>query len=247
MEFSQEPQAPSTELSQQLPQIPPTPPIPNSSPLFASPSLPSNPEPQSKTIVSRQILKPVAPSKRPVTERPTQKGIEKLDTQNAFLPKELADIIATRQRRERAWHTRLLILACNGYKKARVVVGEKTQAILSTKASQRQSPTSKTVTSGSDKRLFVRLPQENEWRKLPPAELREVLVRKLMISPSLIGRIKPVHSGFALSPCSVEARESILKVGNGLFLTEAKLESATSWAPIIIPTLPLTIRKEQDM
>ncbi|KHJ35435.1 putative eka-like protein [Erysiphe necator] len=57
----------------------------------------------------RQILKPVAPSKRPVTERPNQNGKEKPETQNAFLPKELADVIATRQRRQRAWHARLMI------------------------------------------------------------------------------------------------------------------------------------------
>ncbi|KHJ30976.1 putative eka-like protein [Erysiphe necator] len=275
----------------------------------------------SKGQIRIQILKPVVPYKRPVTERPTQKRKENLDTSNAFLPKELADIIATRQRRRRAWHARLLIcttmissidstladfkeedeveeivafktsnykdknskrivvatphifptpdlnrrktleaalpktpptnintwvtVARNSHKKATVVVGEKIQAILSTKASQRQSPTSKIVTLGSDKRHFVRLPQEYEWRKLSPAGLREVLVRKLMISPPLIGRIKSVHPGFALSPHSVEARETILKAGNGLFLIGAKLEFTTSWAPIIIPTVPSTIRKEQ--
>ncbi|KHJ33414.1 putative eka-like protein [Erysiphe necator] len=121
-------------------------------------------------------------------------------------------------------------VARNGHKKARVV---------------RQSPTNKTATSGADKRLFVRVPREHEWRKLSPAGIREVLVRKLSISPTLIGRIKPVHSGFALSPCSVEAREAILNAGNGLFLTGEKLESATNWVPVIIPTVPSTIRKEQ--
>ncbi|KHJ33121.1 putative eka-like protein [Erysiphe necator] len=281
---------------------------------------------------------------------------DKPEIENAFLPKELADIIAIRQRRERAWHARLRIcttmissidstlanfkeeveieeivafktflrqaianfaaadsssspplipshtrpnkgnrnsnykdkdknlkkvlfatpyivptpvlnrkktqeaalpknsptnnntwvtVARNGHKKARVVVGEKTEAIPSTKASQRQSPTNKTATSGADKRLFVRVPQEHEWRKLSPAGIREVLVRKLSISPTLIGKIKPVHSGFALSPCCVEAREAILNAGNGLFLTGAKLESATNWVPVIIPTVPSTIRKEQ--
>ncbi|POS86623.1 hypothetical protein EPUL_003797 [Erysiphe pulchra] len=81
MDRSQESEALSTESSNQLP------PIPNSSPPIASPLSPSNPVPQSKTIDRRHILKPVAPSKRP----------------------ELADIIATRQRRERAWHARLMI------------------------------------------------------------------------------------------------------------------------------------------
>ncbi|KHJ33126.1 putative eka-like protein [Erysiphe necator] len=99
----------------------------------------------------------------------------------------------------------------------------------------RQSPTNKTATSGPDQRLFVRVSQEHEWRKLSPAGIREVLVRKLSISPTLIGRIKLVHSGFALSPCSVEAREAILNAGNGLFLTGAKLESATNVKPTRLP------------
>ncbi|POS82980.1 hypothetical protein EPUL_006586 [Erysiphe pulchra] len=138
---------------------------------------------------------------------------------------------------DKTWVT----VARNGHKKARVVVCDKTQLVPSFKASQRQLPT----ISGSDKRLFVRLPQDHEWRKLSPAGIREVVVRKLSISPSLIGRIKPVHSGFAVSPCSTESCEAILKAGNGLFLTGAKLESATNWIPVIISTVPSTIRKEQ--
>ncbi|POS82381.1 hypothetical protein EPUL_004424 [Erysiphe pulchra] len=50
--------------------IPLIPQIPNPPPRIASPSPPTNLEISSKTTNSRQILKPVAPSKRPVTERP---------------------------------------------------------------------------------------------------------------------------------------------------------------------------------
>lgn len=95
-----------------------------------------------------------------------------------------------------------------------------------------------------DNRLFVRIPVEHEWRKLSPAGLREVIVKKLSISPSLIGKIKPVHSGFALSPCNNEAREAILAAANGLFMTGARLDQATNWIPVIIPTVPMSIRKE---
>ncbi|KHJ30373.1 putative eka-like protein [Erysiphe necator] len=65
-----------------------------------------------------------------------------------------------------------------------------------------------------------------------------------MISPSLIGKIKPVRSGFALSPCSTEARDTIWNAGNGLFLTGAKLEPATNWVSVLIPTVPSKIRKQ---
>ena len=67
-------------------------------------------------------------------------------------------------------------------------------------------------------------------------------MRRLSISPSLISRIKPVKSGFSLSPSSNDAREELLKAENGLFLPRAKLESATNWVPIIIPTVPAHIR-----
>ncbi|KHJ31098.1 putative eka-like protein [Erysiphe necator] len=85
-----------------------------------------------------------------------------------------------------------------------------------------ENPTSSTKAI-SDNRLFLRLPQDHEWRKLSPAGVREVMVKKLHISPSIISRIKPVHSGFALSPSNSEAREKILKAENGLFLSGAKL------------------------
>ncbi|KHJ33394.1 putative eka-like protein [Erysiphe necator] len=65
-----------------------------------------------------------------------------------------------------------------------------------------------------------------------------------MISPSLIEKIKPVLSGFALIPCSTEACDTILNAGNGLFLTGAKLEPATNWVSVLIPTVPSKIRKQ---
>ncbi|KHJ34349.1 putative eka-like protein [Erysiphe necator] len=75
---------------------------------------------------------------------------------------------------------------------------------------------------------------------------RMILQQRLAISPSLFEKIKPVNSGFALSPCSTEAHETILNAGNGLFLLGAKLESATNWIPMIIRTVPTSIRKVQE-
>ncbi|KHJ35401.1 putative eka-like protein [Erysiphe necator] len=71
------------------------------------------------------------------------------------------------------------------------------------------------------------------------------MVKKLHISPSIISRIKPVHSGFALSPSNSEAREKILKAKNGLFLSGAKLEPATNWVSVLVPTVPAFIQMEQ--
>ncbi|POS82523.1 hypothetical protein EPUL_006263 [Erysiphe pulchra] len=63
----------------------------------------------SKPLVERPIQKPTAPSKRPLPDRNSKNSSENTDNVNVFLPKELAEIIATRQRRERAWHVRLMI------------------------------------------------------------------------------------------------------------------------------------------
>ncbi|POS84068.1 hypothetical protein EPUL_003472, partial [Erysiphe pulchra] len=93
--------------------------------------------------------------------------------------------------------------------------------------------------------IVARKCKKKARRKLSPAGIREVIVKKLSILPALFGKIKPVHSGFALSPCSTEARETILNAGNGLLLSGAKLEAANNWIPVIIPTVPSTIRKEQ--
>lgn len=45
---------------------------------------------------SIQLLKPIAPSKHPGKERPTQNSRDRSEIKNAFLPKELANIIKVR-------------------------------------------------------------------------------------------------------------------------------------------------------
>ncbi|KAI1006775.1 hypothetical protein K3495_g1438 [Podosphaera aphanis] len=97
---------------------------------------------------------------------------------------------------------------------------------------------SKSNQNDSDKRLFLRLLLEHEWRKLSPAAIRELIVKRLSVSPSYIGRSKPVRSGFALSLCNSDARECLLKAANGLFLSGAKLEHAANWTPLLVPTVP---------
>ncbi|POS83045.1 hypothetical protein EPUL_005736, partial [Erysiphe pulchra] len=297
MEISTESQAPSTEEQKTSP---------NS---LSSPNL--------RSSYHYRILKPVAPSKKPIPVNSIQNSTNNFDAANAFLPKELAEIVANRQRREHAWHARLMLcttiisnidstlanitndiekeeafalkaylqlaianfaavdtspvpphiplhlrptkfsghgsgkykatakevtvaippdykgrchktwatVACNGQKKARVTLSMKTLATPISKATQRVTNKRNSITTApTDQRLFVRISQEHEWRKLSPAGIREIIVQKLSISPSLIGKIKPFHSGFALSPCSTEARQTILDAGNCLFLSGAKLE-----------------------
>lgn len=68
-----------------------------------------------------------------------------------------------------------------------------------------------------------------------------MIVKRLLVSPASIGLIKSANSEFPLSPCSIEAREQLLKAAGGLFLSSAKLEPATQWVPLKIPTAPRSI------
>ena len=88
------------------------------------------------------------------------------------------------------------------------------------------------------RRLLIRLSENHDWRKLSPAGIREVIVRKPSISPTSISSIKPVRSGFAISPRNNEAREALLRAAIRLSQFGAKLEPATNWASAIIPTVP---------
>ncbi|KAI1003630.1 hypothetical protein K3495_g4581 [Podosphaera aphanis] len=59
----------------------------------------------------------------------------------------------------------------------------------------------------------------------------------MAISPGHIGLIKPICSGFALSPSNPNAREALLQTANGLFMTGAKLVPAENLVPLLIPTV----------
>ncbi|POS83000.1 hypothetical protein EPUL_003799 [Erysiphe pulchra] len=322
MKISPEYQARSTESRQNLLPIPLIPPLLNSPYPYASPPQPSNSQLPSKLLVERPILKHTAPSKRPLPDINSKNSSENTENVNAFIPKELAEIIATRQCREHSTLANLnediekeeaeafkaylrlslsniaaadssptpprvpvaiatprIILsqvpsrgsdknaelpknpqsddnswatvARKGKKKARVNLNATARVAPLGKTSHRSTnkdkseDTTSSTKAISDKRLFLRLPTDHEWRQLSPAGVREVIVKRLLISPSLIGRIKPVHSGFALSPSNSKAREEMLKAGNELFLSGAKLEPATNWVSVLVPTVPAFIHMEK--
>ncbi|POS85330.1 hypothetical protein EPUL_003323 [Erysiphe pulchra] len=138
----------------------------------------------------------------------------------------------------------------NGFKKTKAVKSPVSQKTKQTqpKSSGHQpnyglvnnkmpNPTQQT-TKPQDKRLFICLSNEHDWRKLSPADILEIIVIKLSVSPSAIGTIKSVRSGFALSPCTNEAREAFLNAAIRLSPFGAKLESATNWTSVLIPTVP---------
>ncbi|KHJ35076.1 putative eka-like protein [Erysiphe necator] len=347
------------------PPIPPLTHIPDPFNSSQPPQIPSTPIPLITTVASRQIREPVPPSKRllPITSQNDNGG--EMSSVSKFIPQELVEIVAMRQRRERAWHARILICtsvisnidstlanfkdeiskeeaaalqiylrqaiskfaahdssptpppipskfqqkkqsgihnidlpskpiavatpitiplsrASNngtqprenqttqlswatvtqiGQKKARVINESTTKSAqakntnhidhlnepkVTNISSRRQPRKGKPISPiKADKRIFLRLPHEHDWWNLSPAGIREVIVKKLAISPASISIIKPVHTGFALSPCNDDAREKILEGQHGLFMTGAKLEPAINWVSVIVPTVPAYIRTLQ--
>ncbi|POS84217.1 hypothetical protein EPUL_004466 [Erysiphe pulchra] len=124
---------------------------------------------------------------------------------------------------------------------------QKSAAKTTFKLAQNPSLMNKNQSKSTDYlKLFFRLSNDNEWRKQSPAGIREVVVKKLSISPASIGLIKPVRAGFALSPRNNEVREALLKSSLRLSSFGVKLESATSWPPVIIPMVPRYIRTEKS-
>lgn len=69
---------------------------------------------------------------------------------------------------------------------------------------------------------------------MPPVSIRGVIIKKLFISPSLIEKIKPVCSEFALSSCSKEVFETIKNHGNYFLLIKLELDSATNGVLVTI-------------
>ncbi|KHJ33853.1 putative eka-like protein [Erysiphe necator] len=115
MELDVDPIAPSTT-ARSTPLVPPAqPPLP---PLTTSSNTVVNEEEKS-SHVPRNILNPVAPSKRAAqyfTDCMTHSLRDEAQQAHAYLPNELQAIIQRRQDQERAWHARLSICAsviCN--------------------------------------------------------------------------------------------------------------------------------------
>lgn len=77
---------------------------------------------------------------------------------------------------------------------------------------------------------------------IPPG-IREEIVERLTISPSLIRKTNPIASGFASSSCNTEVHEVILEAKKAISLSGTKLEPATNLGSTIILTVPAFIKK----
>ncbi|KAI6245454.1 hypothetical protein HI914_06680 [Erysiphe necator] len=129
-----------------------------------------------------------------------------------------------------------LTVVRNGFNKTRTATTPVSQQTIPTQP--RSSGHQPNYCLVNNERLFIRLKNEHEWRKLSSAGIREIIVNKSYISPSAIGTINPVRSGFALSPCTNEGQEELLNAVTRLSLIGARLEAATNWTSVLIPKVP---------
>lgn len=93
-----------------------------------------------------------------------------------------------------------------------------------------------------DKRLFIRLGQEHEWRKLSPVTVKKLITEKAGIAASAIIAMSQVRSGLAIECASDALRETILGVSSSFQKDGIKIEPASDWTSVIVPHVPLFIK-----
>ncbi|KHJ30075.1 putative eka-like protein [Erysiphe necator] len=193
--------------------------------LVASDNAPQPPEIPIESKPSKMKSSNLPRNSKIIDSRVANSKTPTLPSQNYNL--NIKGQVACPKQKENSW----VMVARNGHKKARTIVplaslstGQSTKHKLLPSYPQHQKrDVHKKKTrkeNKSDNRLFVRLPADHEWRILSPAGLREVIVKRLSVSPVSIALIKPVRSGFALSPSNNESRENLLAAAGGLFISE---------------------------
>ena len=93
-----------------------------------------------------------------------------------------------------------------------------------------------------DKRLFLRLGQGHQWRKLSPVTIKKIVTKKAGVAPSAIIAMTQVRSGLAIECASDALRETILSVGASLQKEDITIEPASDWTSVMVPHVPVNIR-----
>ncbi|KHJ30869.1 putative eka-like protein [Erysiphe necator] len=125
-----------------------------------------------------------------------------------------------------------IIVARNGRKKSRIIAS--TPSVPSAKISAiqknmpqasnlNQSHKQKVIVPISDSRLFVHLPINQEWCTFSPSGLREVIVKRLGVSPASIGLIKPVRTGLFLAHVAVRHERLSCRLAAGSLILVLRL------------------------
>ena len=109
-----------------------------------------------------------------------------------------------------------------------------------TKAASPPKPKQK-VTSTVDKRLFVRLERDSEWRSLSLCGAQIAVADSLNCSKDNIKSIQRVKTGFAITAKDDETRQKLLEKADG-GIEIFKLEQASNLVALRIATVPVAIK-----
>ncbi|KAI0991582.1 hypothetical protein K3495_g16605, partial [Podosphaera aphanis] len=93
-----------------------------------------------------------------------------------------------------------------------------------------------------DRRLFLRLGPEHEWRKLSLVTIKKIISDRAGVAPSAITAMSQVRSGLAIECASDALRESILGVAPSFEKDNTTIEAASDWTSVIVPHVPLYIK-----
>lgn len=93
-----------------------------------------------------------------------------------------------------------------------------------------------------DKRLFLRIGIEHQWRTLSSVTIKKIIPEKAGVAPSAILVMTQVRSGLAIEYTSGALRESMLRVGSSMEMEKVTIKSSSEWMSVIVPHVPLFIR-----
>ena len=115
-------------------------------------------------------------------------------------------------------------------------------AILTKRMTPAQSKRAGKETPKEDKRLFLRVGQDHQWRKLSPVTIKKMVTERAGVAPSAIIALTQVRSGLAMECASDALRETILRVGPSFQQENITIEPASDWTSVIVPHVPIYIR-----
>lgn len=115
-----------------------------------------------------------------------------------------------------------------------------TPASIAQKSAPQPEPT--LPTTEEDKRLFLRLGKEHEWRRLSPVSVKKMITERAGVAPSAIVAMYQVRSGLAFECVSDALRDSILRTAPSFLEENITLEAASDWTSVIAPNVPLYLK-----
>ncbi|KAI0999805.1 hypothetical protein K3495_g8392 [Podosphaera aphanis] len=104
-----------------------------------------------------------------------------------------------------------------------------------------QTPAKLAAPSTQDKRLFLRLGKDHDWRKPSPDGVREAVGQLLSLPPTTIEHVYRVQTGFAPRAKDEETRQVLIDLAESFAPIGAKLEKASDLVVFRLSTVSVAI------